>query len=156
MRCNSCSITIAILAVLSGAALPCPAASFGKVVSIGGQAGDVALDESRKVLYIANFTANRIDVMSTADYSIRTSMNVAAQPGALALSPDSQFLVVAHYENFAAPQQSRNVLTVINLNGNSRQTFAIGDPPLGVAFGADGRALVTTATSLIAFDPRQP
>jgi uncharacterized protein (TIGR03437 family) len=153
MRCNSCSITIAILAVLSGAALPCRAASFGKVVSIGGQAADVALDESRKVLYIANFTANRIDVMSTADYSIRTSMNVAAQPGALALSPDSQFLVVAHYGNFAAPQQSRSVLTVVNLNSNSRQTFVIGDPPLGVAFGADGQALITTATSLIDFDP---
>jgi len=153
MRCNCCLITLAILTVLTGAALPGSAANFGKVVPIGGQASDIALDESRKVLYIANFTANRIDVMSTADYSIRTSMNVAAQPGALALSPDSQFLVVVHYGNFASPQTSHNVLTVINLNSNTRQTFTTGDPPLGVAFAADGRALITTTTSLILFDP---
>ena len=35
--------------------------TFGKVVAIGGEASDVALDESRGVLYIANFTANRIE-----------------------------------------------------------------------------------------------
>src|SRR6266498_2852485 len=32
---------------------------FGRVVPIGGNASDIALDESRGVLYIANFTANR-------------------------------------------------------------------------------------------------
>src|SRR4249920_552489 len=70
---------------------------FGRVVPIGGNASDIALDESRGVLYIANFTANRIEVMSTADFSIRTSMNVAPQPGSLSLSPDSKFLLVADY-----------------------------------------------------------
>ena len=40
--------------------------TFGTVVSIGGEASDLALDETRGVLYIANFTANRIDVMSLA------------------------------------------------------------------------------------------
>src|SRR5690349_4521732 len=42
-------------------------ATFGTPVSIGGQAADLALDEARGVLYIANFTANRIEVMSLAD-----------------------------------------------------------------------------------------
>src|SRR5579864_3253394 len=81
MRFNGCSITIASLAVLLGVGLPCSAKPFGTVVPIGGQASDIALDESRGLLYIANYTANRIDVMSTADYSIRRSMNVAPQPG---------------------------------------------------------------------------
>jgi len=36
------------------------AGTFGKVVPIGGHASDLALDEGRRVLYIANFTANRI------------------------------------------------------------------------------------------------
>ncbi len=40
--------------------------TFGKVVSIGGHASDLALDEARGVLYVANFTANRIEVMSLA------------------------------------------------------------------------------------------
>ena len=75
------------------------AGTFGKVVSVGGQASDLALDEARGVLYMANFTANRIEVMSLADHSIQRSMNVAAQPGSLALSPDGRYLVVTHYGN---------------------------------------------------------
>src|ERR1051326_1919606 len=86
---------IAIAAALTCAAPPSVAATFGTVVPIGGHASDIALDESRGLLYVANFTANRIEVMSLADHSIRTSMNVAAQPGALSISPDNQFLLVA-------------------------------------------------------------
>ena len=88
MRWNGCPITIAFAAALLGGAAPLHAASFGSVVPIGGHASDIALDETRGALYIANFTANRIEVMSTADRSIRTSMNVAAQPGAIAVGPD--------------------------------------------------------------------
>ena len=65
---------------------PCSGATFGKVIAVGGEAADEALDETRGLLYIANFTANRIDVMSTATNTIQTSINVAAQPGSLALS----------------------------------------------------------------------
>lgn len=159
MRFNGCSITIASLVVLLGAALPCSAKPFGTVVPIGGQASDIALDESRGVLYVANYTANRIDVMSTADHSIRRSMNVAPQPGALAMSPDSQFLLIAHFGNFAPPASTQNVITLINLATNTRQTFATGDPPLGVAFvqGVQGsqsyQGLITTTTGLLMLDP---
>src|SRR5438309_643745 len=82
------------------------AGTFGRVVPIGGQASDIALDEGRGVLYIANFTASTIDVMSLADNTISTSINVGPQPGSLALSPDGQFLVVAHFGNFNAPNAS--------------------------------------------------
>src|SRR3974390_2536817 len=97
MRWNNCLILIASAAL--GSALPCVAANFGSVVPIGGHASDIALDESRGLLYIANFTANRIEVMSTADHSIHSSMNVSPQPGAISISPDSKFLLVAHYGN---------------------------------------------------------
>ena len=133
--------------------MPSRAATFGTVVPIAGPASDIALDESRGLLYIANFTANRIDVMSTADYSIHNSMNVAPQPGALALSFDAQFLLIAHYGNFTAPSTGQNLVTLINLNSNARQTFATGDPPLGVAFTADGEALIVTTTSFVVLDP---
>src|SRR5438105_9472080 len=82
--------------------------TFGKVVPIGGQASDVVLDESRGVLYIANFTANRIEVMSLADTSIQTSINVAAQPSSMALSPDSRYLVITHFGNLASPSPPNN------------------------------------------------
>ncbi len=127
--------------------------TFGRVVPIGGAAADLALDESRGYLYIANFTANRIEQMSLADNTIKTSINVPSQPGSLSLSPDSRYLVVAHYGNFAAPGSSSNALTLIDLNSGGKQTFALGNPPLGVAFGLDGRALVVTSQEFLLFDP---
>jgi uncharacterized protein (TIGR03437 family) len=130
------------------------AGTFGKVVSIGGQTADLALDEARGVLYIANFTANRIDVMSLATNTVKTSFNVAAQPSGVALSKDGRWLVVVHYGNNTAPASPNNGITIIDLaNNNTRQTFALGNPPLGVAFGFDNKALIVTTQEFILFDP---
>ena len=130
------------------------AGTFGSVVAIGGHAADIALDEPRGVLYVANFTANRIEVMSLSGKRVQTSINVPPQPGSLALSPDGRFLVVAHFGNFASPATPQNALTVIDLNNhNAKQTFALSSPPLGVAFGYDGYALVVTTTEFLQFDP---
>ena len=138
--------------------MPCDAAGFGTVAAIGGHAADIALDEARGVLYIANFTANRIDVLSTADNTVHTSINVSPQPGALALSPDAQYLLVAHFGYTTPPDSSENLLTLIHLTDNSRQTFITGDPPLGVAFfggvpTGPGMALVVTTTGFFTLDP---
>src|SRR3954465_12160131 len=92
------------------------AANFGTVVPIGGHASDIALDESRGVLYVANFTANRIEVMSTTDFSIQRPMNAAPQPSSISLSPDNQFLLVSHFGNLTTPDPSRNAITLINLS----------------------------------------
>jgi len=156
MRWNRCLISIALASMLS--ARPGVASTFGTVVPIGGHASDVALDEGRGVLYISNFTANRIEVMSTADYTIHTSMNVAPQPGAVAISPDGRYLIVAHYGNITPSDPSRNAVTLINLDDNTRQTFSTGDTPLAVTFLANsnqptGLALVVTTTSFLVFDP---
>lgn len=131
----------------------CWAGTFGKVVEIGGQASDLALDEARGVVYVANFGANRIEVISTADLSLRSSLSVAAQPSSLALSPDNRYLLVAHYGNFEPPDTAFNLLTLITLDSGTRRTFPLEAPPLGVAFGFDNRALVVTATAFLIFDP---
>jgi uncharacterized protein (TIGR03437 family) len=128
-------------------------ATFGTVVSVGGQASDLALDETRGLLYIANFTANRIDVMSLSDHIVHTSINVAAQPSSIALSPDGHYLVATHFGNAAAPGSPSNALTVIDMTNQGTQTFSLGNAPLGVAFGADGIALVATTTDFLLFDP---
>src|SRR5258708_20907191 len=78
--------------------------TFGTVVSIGGEASDLALDETRGVLYIANFTANRIDVMSLASNTIQTSINVAAQPNSIALSPAAHYLAPTNFVTPPAPR----------------------------------------------------
>jgi uncharacterized protein (TIGR03437 family) len=129
------------------------AGTFGTVVSIGGEAADLALDETRGVLYIANFTANRIDVMSLATNTVQTSINVAAQPSSIAMSPDGHYLVATNFGNAVAPGSPSNALTVIDLTSQGTQTFALGNAPIGVAFGADGIALVVTTSDFLLFDP---
>ena len=130
------------------------AGTFGRVVPIGGAAADLALDEPRGVLYIANFTANRIEVMSLASSTIQTSINVASQPSSLSISPDGHWLIVANYGNNTSPATPNNGLTLIDLTANyAKQTFALGNPPLGVAFGIDNKALVVTTAEFIIFDP---
>ena len=64
--------------------------------AVGGHVSDIVLDEARGALYISNFTARRIDVMSVTDKKVVRSIDVAAQPGAMAISPNGQFLVVTH------------------------------------------------------------
>src|SRR5207249_7354977 len=75
-------------------------ATFGTVVPIdipvGGHVSDIVLDEPRGVLYIANFTARRIDVMSISEKKITGTINVPAQPGAMAISPNGAYLIVTH------------------------------------------------------------
>jgi uncharacterized protein (TIGR03437 family) len=127
--------------------------TFGTVVSIGGEASDLALDETRGVLYIADFTGNQIDVMSLGTNTIQTSIPVAAQPSSIALSPDDRYLVATNFGNAASPGSPTNGLTVIDLTTQGVQTFSLGNPPLGVAFGADGLALVVTSTDFLLFDP---
>src|ERR1700681_2479191 len=90
---------------LAGAAT---AGRFGTRVAIGGQSADVALDESRGGLYIANLTDNRIDVLSLATHRVQTSINVAPQPSSISLSPDNHWLLVAHFGNNVLPSSPTN------------------------------------------------
>src|ERR1700719_4602342 len=72
--------------------------TFGTVVPldipIGGHVSDIVLDEPRGVLYAANFNAKRIEVISIASQKPVRKIDVPAQPGAMALSPDGGLLVV--------------------------------------------------------------
>jgi len=129
------------------------AATFGTVVPIGGSSADIAYDQSRGLLYISDFTANRIDVMNTQTLAIQTSINVPQQPGALSLSLDGQYLIVAQYGNVTPPDPSKNSITLLNLASNTRQTFTTGDTPVAVAFLANNTAMIVTTSSLLIFDP---
>jgi uncharacterized protein (TIGR03437 family) len=144
---------------ITGAALmagPALAGVFGTVVPIGGEGADLALDEARGLLYIADFTANRIDVMSLANNQVQTSINVPAQPSSLSISQDGHWLIVAQYGNNTAPATPQNGLTLIDLTNNyAQQNFALGNPPLGVSFGVDGNALVVTSGEFMVFNPSQ-
>lgn len=141
------------IASVAGAMVVAHAATLGNVVAIGGEAADIALDEARGVLYIANFTASRIDVLSLSDQTVHTSIHVAAAPSALALSPDGHYLVVTHFGNVTPPGSPANAVSILDRTSGSLQTLALSDPPLGVAFGADGMALLATTTQFLRLDP---
>ena len=131
------------------------AGSFGTPVPIGGQASDLAIDEPRGVLYIADFTASRIDVMSLATRKIQSVIPVGPNPGSISLSPDGRWLVVSHFGNVVAvPPPELNQLTAIDLNNqNTQKVFKLSDPPLGVAFGADNLAFVVTTKEYLLYNP---
>ena len=158
MRWNGILISLfAALLFEPGAA---QAASFGQVVAIGGAASDIALDESRGYLYVSNFAAGVVSKMSLSDNSVHGSINVAPlYPGALAISQDNQYLLVAQYGNGATSPQGQNALLLINLVTNARLTFYTGDAPLGVAFYCRAancsapQAMIVTTTGLLTFDP---
>ena len=142
-----------LAALLALASATAEAQTLGRVVAIGGQASDLALDEGRRNLYIANFTANRIDVLNLDTNTVRTSISVPAQPSSLSVSPDGRYLLISHYANFAAPGTPSNGLTLIDLTNNSRAFYALSAAPFGVAFGFDGKALVVTSADFQLFDP---
>jgi uncharacterized protein (TIGR03437 family) len=145
--------TAAMAAMIAIMAAPVQAGTFGTVVAIGGEASDIALDPARGVLYIANFTANRIDVMSLSNNTIQTSINVPNQPSSISVSPDAHWLLVANY-GANTTGSATNALTLIDLtNNNAKQTFTLSNSPLTVAFGFDDKALVVTTQEFIVFDP---
>src|SRR5271157_3421387 len=154
MRWNTWLIWIALGAAVASAPGPLAGATFGSVVTtVGGHPADIALDESRGQLYIANFTALEIDVMSTKDQAIHSSIPLPSHPSALALSADSRYLVVTEYQNGISGSTGLDGVTVINLASNTKQNFSTGDPALGVAFLSTGQALIATAAAFYLLDP---
>ena len=149
------------MAVITAGAGQLRAATFGTVVPIGGTPSDIALDEARGVLYIADFGCACIDVMRLSDNSIQSSINVASFPAAIALSPNGQYLVSVHYANYPTTSTATggNLVTVINLSTQGQTTYSLGSAPLGVSFvntlGGDqgGLAVIATASNIMTLDP---
>jgi len=132
-------------------AAPAAGATFGAVIPMPGHVSELALDEPRSALYAANFTARQVHVISTITNQLISSIPVGGQASGLALSPDGRYLVVTNYNNFGGPALSS--ITVVNLVDQSRQNYAISSPPLAVAFGADGDAVILTTVDFQLFRP---
>lgn len=146
-------IICAVSAVLS-LGVASRAATFGTAVPVRGTVSDIALDESRSRLYIANFGAGRIEVMNTADpkFGLLTAMPVSKPPSAVALSPGNHYLVVGEYDTFNASGQFGG-LAIFDLDKGARQEFVLPYAVLSVAFGAGNQALVVTQGDFRLLDP---
>lgn len=129
------------------------AATFGTVYPIEGEASDIALDTTRGVLYVANFTANRVDKLSATSGTYLGSISVEPQPGSIAISPNGMYLVTTHYDQTQAPNGPPNAVTIINLTNNQQLFTILPWAPLAVAFGNDNRALIATTNDFELLDP---
>ena len=149
------------VAVAFVAAVACPlaldaqttAATFGKVITLGGTPSDAVLDESRRLIYLVNQQGNRVDLFSTSTNAVIGFISVGNGPLAAALSPDNSLLYVTN--------GASSTLSVIDLAGQTvTQTVSMPAPPQGVEVGTDGRVLISTAgnggaNTLLIFDRTQ-
>ncbi|HSP69490.1 MAG TPA: hypothetical protein VLN48_17325 [Bryobacteraceae bacterium] len=142
---------LALLALFSiaGAA---NAATFGTAVPVRGTVSDLALDEGRGRLYIANFSAGRIEVMDTSSRTLQSPLQVPFPPSAVALSPGGHYLLVGEYNNIEGAS-SKGGLTIFNLDDGTKRDVVLADPVLAAAFGAGSQALVITAAQFLLVDP---
>lgn len=128
------------------------AANFGTVVPVHGSVADIAVDAKDGLLFAANFSAYRVEVINIAGRNLVTNIPVAAPPSAVAVSPDNHYLVVGLYQT---PSTSilggflagTGGLTIVDLTtGSIIQNISLPSPVLSVTFGGDGNALVITQT----------
>lgn len=131
-------------------------ATLGQVISLPGQVNEIAVDEARGLVYVGNFSAGRVEVVSMDTKqriaSFPTSPQQTATSG-MAVSPNGQWLVTTNLPTTSGVTQLSSV-TVVNLNDPSeRRSHSSLEQPLAVAFGADNKAVIITVQSLQLFDP---
>lgn len=125
------------------------AANIGTVVPVVGQVADLAYDEQRSLVYLANFTGNRVDVYSVEGGTLLSPISAGLSPASLAISPDGQTLYVAN-ANTAQPWS----ITVVNLNTQEPvNTISLASRPDAVAVGYDGAIVVLGPAGLFRIDP---
>ena len=130
--------------------------TFGDVYALSGTPSDLVLDESRKVIYLVNNAANRLDVFDLGSKKIAKSVTVGTAPSAVAQSMDGRFLYVTN-------TGSSNLSVIEATSLALFQTIALPAKPEGVGVGSDGRVLITTQgtgtnnalNTLVVYDPLQ-
>lgn len=154
VKAKRLGVRVAVLGlwVAAGVSGPVLAATFGQLIPLHGHISEMALDEPRGAIYAANFTAGEVDIVSTSSNQLVSSLVLGGQPSGLAMSADGQFLVVTNYNSFGGVATLSSV-SVVNLNDLSRQSYAMSNPPLGVAFGSDGAAVIVTTADIERFRP---
>ena len=131
------------------------AATFGTSIPIVGTPSDISLDERRSQLYVANFSAQRVEVYNTLTRSLDDPLEVPLPPSSVTLSPDNRFLIVGQYEN--VPNENGDLitghLTIFDLDANQRREVFVDNPVLSVEFGNGGKALVVTTSEFLLVEP---
>src|SRR5438132_4658502 len=136
-------------------ALPCFAATFGTVVPHAQPLADIAIDETRRRLYVLNTASNQVEVYATNVNPPRQTdiVKTEATPLSLAISRSGRFLYVTCYD-----ASSLNIIDLNSANFSSR-SVTLAAKPQGVAVGFNETVLISTIGTgigqavLITFDP---
>jgi uncharacterized protein (TIGR03437 family) len=122
------------------------AATIGTVVPVVGTLSDLIYDDQRDLVYLSNFSQNRVEIYSIGGRRLIGTIPTGNQPSSLALSPDRQTLYVANYQDYT--------LTVINLATNTvASTYTLGAQPAAIAVGSDGLVVILGSAGLLRFEP---
>src|ERR1041385_2210732 len=125
------------------------AANIGTVVPVIGVVADLVYDSSRRVVYLANFTRNEVDIYSLGNKAITGSVPTGLQPAGLALSPDVSTLYVANIGS--------NTISSINLStGQLGLNFTVGSRPDAIAVGNDGQILILSTVGTFGLQRLNP
>ena len=131
-------------------------AAIGDPVSLPGQINELFVDEPRGLLYAANFTGGRVEVVSMSTMQRLSSFPTSPIPSGLsgmAVSPNGRWMVATNQPVTNGVTQLSGI-AIINLNDPSeRRHIAFDEEPMGVAFGIDNKALVVTTDGLYILDP---
>ena len=122
------------------------AATIGTVVPVVGNLSNLIYDDQRDLVYLSNFSQNRVEIYSIGGRRLIGTIPTGNQPSSLALSPDRQTLYVANYQDYT--------LTVISLATNSVvATISLLAQPGAIAVGSDGLVVILGSAGLLRFDP---
>lgn len=130
--------------------------AIGEVVQLPGQINEIFVDESRGLLYAANFTGGRVEVVSMSTLTRLSSFQTSPVPAGvsgMAVSADGRWMVVTNQPVTVGVNQLSGI-AIINLNDPSdRRHIPFDEEPVAVEFGLDNKALVVTKLGFHILDP---
>ena len=153
------ALWVTVLATVGAATLAAQddgPAAIGETVRLPGQIHELFVDEPRGLLYAANFTGGRVEVVSMTTMQRLSSFVTSPVPSGvsgMAVSPNGRWMVVTNQPVTSSVTQLSGI-AIINLNDPSdRRLIAFDEEPVGVAFGIDNKALIVTVDGFYILDP---
>lgn len=107
--------------------------ALGTVIALPGAQPDpgyagLAFSPDGTNLYVSYAEAGKVYVIDTATDTVTETIGVGGRPGAVAVSPDGGYLIVAQTPN------NGNSVSVIHTSTNAVTVLPVGSGPSGVAF----------------------
>ncbi|MGL4397178.1 MAG: beta-propeller fold lactonase family protein [Hyphomicrobium sp.] len=120
--------------------IDCVARTVARVLNLGGGPLGIAAHPTRPEIYVADWYAHKIVVISTDPaaqaLAVVADIAVGQSPSGLAVTPDGRLLLSADRDS--------NAVSIIDIASRTRTgTVAVGERPFGITITPDGARAVT-------------